>query len=968
MQEIPEKPTSLKKKMHIDSDGHCVSEVMKARQQHLVKQELDTVPKFQSGAHSQSVAVNCKPSITENTQYSTLLLKPHYLPIILSQSFMDIPSQLEGIQGVQICPISPHTVNSVVMQVIFRSSSDHLIMIQLCYCNLIYEDVDAIVNCSCQLSGAMQKNGGTTLQVELDKYIASYQARAAGGVSVVLESGNLRCKKIIHSFMFQIESECNSDISFVGEALQCAQKHKLGTISFPFSSTETLSAENLIHDIKVFFVQNPDSCVYMLRIVCSSEKQISAFCGIKEFNCKQSIVDLPKSVPLRPHLTGSTKQQWYWQADDGTFVPYSKAVSEKLSGEHKASPTGRCYFEINSYLYVANLERMEQTNTSTRTVRKMKVSYENENEPKGAEDDRTGIIVGVEWLYSSKGRRPTPYSASDSSTVEQLYFNSTTSATLTVGLRRFKLDFKTMKKQPLQPSEATTLCIERKVSVYQQQCSPPPKWYYMGDAKRFVPYTSQESVSIERIYQSKIVTTVFIQSREYTFDFTEMKQVNVKTDYKRSIKRELSPAKDTNSENKTVSRHHICKGIVVAFKGLSENIELARTAVEAKFTSLLSTHELPLPSFISSSLHFQKRIMNIVKEYNVLSSQTISDRSGATNKDDSRVLILRGEATLIQTAIKAVMEEISLIASRDLGCTVASPAHHETPLDWQPQTKNTELFELPKSGEEFSHIESLIHQTMPTAVIQSVKRIQNNWLWERYVLTRRRISKKNSGRVNERELFHGSRSSRAYKIYDSEEGFDMRYSSQGMWGQANYFAEKASYSNSYAYELGDGTREILLAMVVTGDSYKCQSNRTLRMPPVKANLDSRFHEERYDTVEGETSDSKVFMTYSNDKAYPAYLIVYTPDSRTTVYARSSSHARAAQASTSPSSWSYNLTPNTASAPPHSSRHNSATGGGSRSLASGTNYDARPQRPRSTTNQTTSPSGQSSSDQKTCLLQ
>ena len=114
--------------------------------------------------------------------------------------------------------------------------------------------------------------------------------------------------------------------------------------------------------------------------------------------------------------------------------------------------------------------------------------------------------------------------------------------------------------------------------------------------------------------------------------------------------------------------------------------------------------------------------------------------------------------------------------------------------------------------------------------------------------------------------------SQAFDIYGSEEGFDMRFSCGGMWGIANYSAENANYSDSYANKVGDGTKEMLVAKVLTGDS---SSDKTLRLPPLKISQ-AYFHQERYDTIEGETNNSEVYMTYSNDKAYPAYLIVYYP--------------------------------------------------------------------------------------------
>ena len=122
-------------------------------------------------------------------------------------------------------------------------------------------------------------------------------------------------------------------------------------------------------------------------------------------------------------------------------------------------------------------------------------------------------------------------------------------------------------------------------------------------------------------------------------------------------------------------------------------------------------------------------------------------------------------------------------------------------------------------------------------------------------------------------LFHGTRNTPPSCIYHDEEGFDMRFSNAGLWGNGNYFAVNASYSYSYAHCLSDGTRQMFLAKVLTGYSVECNTNRSLRMPPVRQRS-VKGGDVRYDTVSGETGGSKVFITYSNDKAYPFYLITY----------------------------------------------------------------------------------------------
>jgi hypothetical protein len=50
-------------------------------------------------------------------------------------------------------------------------------------------------------------------------------------------------------------------------------------------------------------------------------------------------------------------------------------------------------------------------------------------------------------------------------------------------------------------------------------------------------------------------------------------------------------------------------------------------------------------------------------------------------------------------------------------------------------------------------------------------------------------------------VYHGTRKTNPDEIIMGEEGFDMRYSAEGLWGRAVYFAVNASYSNDYSYEL-----------------------------------------------------------------------------------------------------------------------------------------------------------------------
>ena len=95
-----------------------------------------------------------------------------------------------------------------------------------------------------------------------------------------------------------------------------------------------------------------------------------------------------------------------------------------------------------------------------------------------------------------------------------------------------------------------------------------------------------------------------------------------------------------------------------------------------------------------------------------------------------------------------------------------------------------------------------------------------------------------------------------------------------MWGTGTYFAVKAKYSDAnYAYHSSVG-KQLILAKVLTGETYRSPPNQELKKPPVKNHSAEMFVNELYDSVSGNTNDSDIFVIYDHDKAYPEYLITY----------------------------------------------------------------------------------------------
>ena len=75
----------------------------------------------------------------------------------------------------------------------------------------------------------------------------------------------------------------------------------------------------------------------------------------------------------------------------------------------------------------------------------------------------------------------------------------------------------------------------------------------------------------------------------------------------------------------------------------------------------------------------------------------------------------------------------------------------------------------------------------------------NKRIWKTYNSELENMAEKNYGiKPKEQYLFHGTSRTAPEMIYGQDEGFDVRFSSKGMWGEAIYFAKYASYSHSYS--------------------------------------------------------------------------------------------------------------------------------------------------------------------------
>ena len=482
----------------------------------------------------------------------------------------------------------------------------------------------------------------------------------------------------------------------------------------------------------------------------------------------------------------------------------------------------------------------------------------------------TGVKSVPVWMWEDDSGVYQMYTSSHSAQLEQQFAISPSGS---FQLQRDKwsyiVDFGAMTQ--------TNMSTHKVRKLQRDTISLSPQWYWQDDNGHMQPYSPSESTAIETIRQRHGTSnSLTINGQNYMFDFDKNVQVNSTTGHRRRIEYRTGQ----QSAAAAASMSHECasapslvlsnpsrvapSSMVITVKGCKEDVQAAAGKIEEHMKELCGSEVLQFSKKyaqkmercledISARLHVQVHFTDAAKSGNRAANLT-------GWKVSVRKVVEEGRKTLIELMQTEVKEDVS------------------RPLEWEGDDSSTGLLlkEVTPTSYEFTKVLNLMQRTLPNARITKLERIQNEWLWTRYSQHRELIKKKNQGKAQELDLFHGTRTNPPDRIYTGEEGFDMRFSAQGMWGMGNYFAVNASYSHAYAHPLASGYRQMFLVKVVVGESYDCPSNSSLRMPPEKqSKTTSMFGVERYDSVSGNTNGSKVYIIYDNLKAYPFYLITYT---------------------------------------------------------------------------------------------
>ncbi len=418
-------------------------------------------------------------------------------------------------------------------------------------------------------------------------------------------------------------------------------------------------------------------------------------------------------------------------------------------------------------------------------------------------------------------------------------------------------------------SHAYGKCDHKTVHAEELKCYLFPsgpsehQWYWEEREGEFKPYDKALCEKLDQVQASDVKTTqVPIGRHSYEIDTLNMLQTNMMTKKKRKVKR------DTVSNTEKYS-------FAIRIRAHSDHLREIKKEIMKTLESALIESSLSLP--IDQDTSFIRHLLQTARQ-SFVSADTAC---GSSNSITLKGVFEAEKRTEIKLQEEILAKQIEETKSARLK---ASYEGLSRPASWEKQEGKCELKDVVKGSEEWKAIEQRVKESASNMSIVRIERIQNLWLWEVYMSSKKRMSDKNHGTVNEKQLFHGSRYTPPKAIYNSEQGFDNRLASKGMWGEGSYFAVKASYSDRYAHTTTGGHRQMFLAHVLTGITCMCKSNHSMKAPPKKSEMTpsgsrgshavSMFEDERYDSVSGVTDGSEIFVIYEHGKVYPAYLITY----------------------------------------------------------------------------------------------
>ncbi|KAK7487457.1 hypothetical protein BaRGS_00021298 [Batillaria attramentaria] len=194
------------------------------------------------------------------------------------------------------------------------------------------------------------------------------------------------------------------------------------------------------------------------------------------------------------------------------------------------------------------------------------------------------------------------------------------------------------------------------------------------------------------------------------------------------------------------------------------------------------------------------------------------------------------------------------------------------PDTWGRHSKNQLVgrVQLRPSDEEFKRVEASFRATLhgKPATVSKIERVQNRIRYQQYMTEKERLDLQNSGIQNERTLWHGTPAEAVDGII--RYGFNRSYCGKNAkkFGEGVYFAVESSYSafNIYSPPDKNDNRHIFQCKVLVG--HPTVGTETMKVLP------ERIPGILYDSATDSLQKPDMFVIFSDNQAYPEYLITF----------------------------------------------------------------------------------------------
>ncbi|XP_045599153.2 protein mono-ADP-ribosyltransferase PARP12-like [Procambarus clarkii] len=179
------------------------------------------------------------------------------------------------------------------------------------------------------------------------------------------------------------------------------------------------------------------------------------------------------------------------------------------------------------------------------------------------------------------------------------------------------------------------------------------------------------------------------------------------------------------------------------------------------------------------------------------------------------------------------------------------------------------------STSEFTLIENMIKESLPSVRLSSITKVQNNHLWKAYQNRKHQLLafySNDLSLLNEQYLFHGIKHSVIDEICCNN--FDWRLfgsNTSNVYGQGEHFSNKVSILNTVCQTNNSGLKALFVVYVLVGTM--TIGNPNMEFPPENPETGRCF-----DTTCNDKHSSDIFVKYNRNEYYPAYIVKYHANS------------------------------------------------------------------------------------------